>query len=65
MTGARVKRIREATGLSQSDFARWLRVSLNSLQEWEQDRSAPTKAATRLLEMAEAKAKKLKERIGK
>jgi len=64
MTGDQIKRIRQATGLSQSDFARWLRVSLNSLQEWELDRGAPTKAAIRLLELAQEKAKKLKGRIG-
>lgn len=65
MQGDRIKRIREATGLTQSKFAQWLGVSLSSLQDWEEGRHAPTKAATRLLEMAEASAKKLKSRIGK
>jgi putative transcriptional regulator len=65
MQGDQIKRIREATGLSQSKFAQWLGVSLSSLQDWEQGRHAPTKAAIRLLELAEAKAKKLKNRLGK
>jgi putative transcriptional regulator len=63
--GNRIKRIREATGLSQSKFAQWLGVSLSSLQEWEEDRHPPTKRAIRLLEIAEASAKKVKGRIGK
>jgi putative transcriptional regulator len=63
--GDRIKRIREATGLSQPKFAQWLRVSLSSLQDWEQGRHAPTKAAVKLLEIAEASAKKIKGRIGK
>jgi putative transcriptional regulator len=63
--GDRIKRIREATGLSQSKFAQWLGVSLSSLQDWEQSRHAPTKAAIRLLGIAEASAKKIKGRIGK
>ena len=65
MQGERIKRIREATGLDQSKFAQWLRVSLSSLQDWEQDRHPPTKRAIKLLEIAEASAKKVKGRIGK
>ena len=65
MQGDRIKRIREATGLSQPKFAQWLRVSLSSLQDWEEDRHPPTKRAIRLLEVAEASAKKIKGRIGK
>ena len=65
MQGDRIKRIREATGLSQSKFAQWLGVSLSSLQEWEEDRHPPTKRAIRLLEIADVSAKKVKGRIGK
>ena len=65
MTGEQIKRIREATGLSQSRFAQWLRVSLSSLQDWEQGKHPLTKAAIRLIEKADASAKKLKSRIGK
>ena len=65
MTGDQIKRIREATGLTQSKFATWLRVSLASLQDWEEGRHPPTKAAIRLLQEAEASAKKLKDRLRK
>ena len=65
MQGERIKRIREATGLSQPKFAQWLRVSLSQLQDWEEDRHLPTKAALKLLAIAEASAKKIKGRIGK
>jgi len=65
MTGDQIKRIREATGLSQSKFATWLGVSLASLQDWEEGRSPPTQRAIRLLQKADASAKKLKDRRGK
>jgi putative transcriptional regulator len=65
MTGDQIKRIREATGLSQSKFATWLGVSLASLQDWEEGRSPPTQRAIRLLQKAEASAKKFKDRLGK
>ena len=65
MTGDQIKRVREAIGLSQSKFATWLGVSLSSLQDWEEGRSPPTQRAIRLLQKAEASAKKLKDRLGK
>jgi putative transcriptional regulator len=65
MTGDQIKRIREATGLSQSKFATWLGVSLASLQDWEEGRSPPTQRALRLLQKAEACAKKFKDRLWK
>jgi putative transcriptional regulator len=65
MTGDQIKRIREATGLSQSKFATWLGVSLASLQDWEEGRSPPTQRAIRLLQKADASAQKLKDRLGK
>jgi putative transcriptional regulator len=43
------KAIREKTGLSQSEFARLIRVSLKTLQNWEQHRRNPTGAAAALL----------------
>jgi putative transcriptional regulator len=64
MAGERIRRIREALGLNQSRFATWLGVSLSSLQDWEEGRSPPTKRAIRLLEKAEASARKLKDRLG-
>jgi putative transcriptional regulator len=47
-----VSAIRESTGLSQTEFARLLGVSLRTLQEWEQGRRAPSGAARTLLLIA-------------
>jgi putative transcriptional regulator len=44
-----VKAIREQTGLSQTEFARLLRVNVKTLQNWEQHRRTPTGAAAALL----------------
>lgn len=41
--------VRESTGLSQSQFAHLLGVSIRTLQEWEQGRRAPSGAARTLL----------------
>ena len=48
-----VSSIRERTGLSQSQFARLLGVSVRTLQEWEQGRRAPSGAARTLLAVAQ------------
>lgn len=48
-----VKVIRERTGLSQSQFARLLRVNIKTLQNWEQHRRTPTGAAAALLTIFE------------
>ena len=44
-----VSTVRESTGLSQSQFAQLLGVSVRTLQEWEQGRRAPSGAARTLL----------------
>lgn len=44
-----VAEIRHATRLSQRRFAELLRVSVRTLQEWEQGRRAPSGAARTLL----------------
>src|ERR1700693_6001655 len=44
-----VRRIRERTNLSQSEFAHLLGVSVKTLQNWEQDRRHPTGPAAALL----------------
>lgn len=36
-----VKKIREALGMSQSEFAEYFGFSVRTLQEWEQGRSVP------------------------
>ena len=47
-----VAAVRERTGLSQSQFARLLGVSVRTLQEWEQGRRAPSGAARTLILIA-------------
>ena len=48
---------REATGLSQSHFARLLGVSVRTLQGWEQGRKQPSGAARTLLAIARSNPK--------
>ncbi len=49
-----VKAVRERTGLSQSDFARLMCVSIKTLQNWEQNRRHPTGPASALLKIVSA-----------
>jgi putative transcriptional regulator len=44
-----IRRIRERTKLSQSEFAHLMGVSVKTLQNWEQDRRRPTGPAAALL----------------
>lgn len=46
-----VRRVREHIGLSQSEFARLMRVSVRTLQNWEQHRRTPTGPAAALLKI--------------
>jgi putative transcriptional regulator len=48
-----VAKTREKTGLSQSRFAQLLGVSVRTLQDWEQGRRAPSRAARTLLLIAD------------
>ena len=43
--------IREATAVSQSEFARLIGINVRTLQNWEQGRSRPTGAARALLKI--------------
>ena len=45
------KVVREQIGLSQSDFARLMHVSVKTLQNWEQHRRNPTGPAAALLKI--------------
>jgi putative transcriptional regulator len=47
-------KVRSGLGLSQSQFARLVGVSVNTLQNWEQDRRAPSGPAKVLLEVVAA-----------
>lgn len=46
-----VKAVRKQIGLSQSEFARLMRVSVKTLQNWEQHRRNPTGPAAALLKI--------------
>jgi DNA-binding transcriptional regulator YiaG len=46
-----VKSIREGVGLTQDEFAKLMRVSIKTLQNWEQHRRQPTGPAAALLKI--------------
>lgn len=52
MTLPSVASVREKIGLSQSQFAKLMGVSVRTLQEWEQGRRAPSGPARMLLMVA-------------
>lgn len=54
-----VATIRGKTGLSQSEFAKLIGVSVRTLQEWEQGRRVPSGPARTLLMMADRNPKAL------
>jgi putative transcriptional regulator len=56
-----VTAIRESTGLSQSQFAELIGVSIRTLQDWEQGRRAPSGAARTLLRIVAKNPRVLRE----
>lgn len=58
-----IVRAREKSGLSQSQFAMLLGVSIRTLQEWEQGRREPSAAAQTLIKVAEKHPKVLRELV--
>jgi putative transcriptional regulator len=59
-----VAETRARIGLSQSEFARLLGVSIRTLQEWEQGRRAPSGPARMLLAIAHKNPRALLEAVG-
>lgn len=53
ITAARVRWVRQRTGLSQSQFATAFRIPLRTVQEWEQARREPDAAALAYLTVIE------------
>jgi len=51
ITSPDVKAVREQIGLSQREFALMMRVSIRTLQNWEQHRYHPTGPAAALLKI--------------
>ena len=51
LTAPDAKAVREQTGLSQGDFAKLMRVSVKTLQNWEQHRRSPSGPAAALLKI--------------
>lgn len=49
---AQIKSIRDKMDLSQSEFSELIGVSIRTLQDWEQGRRKPTRAAIRLIMVA-------------
>jgi putative transcriptional regulator len=49
-----IQRIRRKTGLSQSQFAKLIAVSVRTVQEWEQGRHTPGAPAVALLKLADS-----------
>lgn len=56
-----VLRTREKSGLSQAEFAALLGISRRTLEQWEQGRRRPTKAALMLIKVAERHPEVLRE----
>jgi putative transcriptional regulator len=52
-SSSRVRAVRERIQLSQAEFARFMGVSVRTLQNWEQERRAPTGPAAALLKIVE------------
>lgn len=55
---------RHKSGLSQSEFAELLGVSVRTLQDWEQGRRQPSRAAASLIQIAKQRPDVLREIFG-
>lgn len=54
LTPAEIKSIRAGVGMSQSEFAKAFRLSLDTLKGWEQGKRRPDAAAANFLRMIKA-----------
>ncbi|MGH9776954.1 MAG: helix-turn-helix domain-containing protein [Candidatus Acidiferrales bacterium] len=61
LTPAEIRRIREALNASQALFARYLNVSTNTVESWEQGTRHPHDAALKLLNIAKKRPEALLE----
>jgi len=52
-SGARIARLRARLALSQTEFAKALNVSAETVRSWEQEKRVPDGAALRLLQVAD------------
>lgn len=60
-----VRAVREATGLSQAQFARLIEVQIGTLRNWEQGRRHPTGPARALIKALKAEPKVVMEALRK
>ena len=60
-----VKAIREKLGLTQEGFARRFNLDVRAVQDWEQDRRRPDRAARSLLRVIEANPKAVERALRK
>lgn len=58
-----VRAVREATGLSQVQFARLIEVQIGTLRNWEQGRRRPTGPARALIKALKARPKAVVEAL--
>lgn len=64
ITGTEIKALRTKLGLSQSKFAKQFRLSIRTLQKWEQGDTRPETSATLLLRLIELEPHTIKRLIG-
>ena len=64
ITTSPVAEARNKTGLSQAKFAELLGVSVRTLQDWEQGRRQPSRAAASLIQIAKNRPDVLNELFG-
>lgn len=64
LSAERVRRVRSTLGVSVSDFARALNVSVATVRAWERGSRRPSASALRLLQLAELAPEWISESLG-